>query len=145
VAKLSAHGKELFREVGLTSSKAWMEDGTTLKNYGQGWKIFGKVKAGVSPQQAADNARERAATLSQRRPAFAAYKKLLHELVCVPDRFTVVAALEVMASDPDGVWSTLDDEHSTRGSYSIDDVVELCNAYEAAFEEQKQQRSLAAV
>ena len=145
MAKLSAHGEELFREVGLTSSKAWMEDGTTLKNYGSGWKIYGKVKAGVSPQQAADNARERAVTLSQRRPAFAAYKELLHELVNVPDRFRVVAALEVMASDPDGVWSALDDDYSTRDEYSIDDVVQLCRVYESAFEEQKQQRSLAAV
>jgi hypothetical protein len=44
MAKLSAHGKEIGRINYTTYSKAYMQDGTILKNSGFGWKVFGEVQ-----------------------------------------------------------------------------------------------------
>jgi hypothetical protein len=54
MAKLSAHGKEIGRINYTTYSKAYMQDGTILKNSGFGWKVFGKCK--INPQEVYEKA-----------------------------------------------------------------------------------------
>jgi hypothetical protein len=115
-----------------------MEDGTVLRNYGAGWKVFGKVKSDTSPQQAADRAAEFDRTASVRRPAFVAYRKLLHDLVGFSGWYRVNEALGLMPDDADGVWSTLDDEHDLSGQLSLEDVEALLAARKSSIEEGKE-------
>ena len=80
MAKLNAHGKEIGRVVYTTYTKAYFEDGKVLKNHGDGWKIAGKLKTGLTPERAYDNAVSRLEDWTRSHPAGYAYKKALHEI-----------------------------------------------------------------
>lgn len=62
MAKLSAHGPEMFRYFSPRRGflKAYMSDGTILYRsvFTSGWKILGRVKPGVSVEQAVASARD---------------------------------------------------------------------------------------
>ena len=143
MAKKSAHGNELYLHVGITSKRAYMSDGQILINRGMGWKLHAKVKDGINPIEVANNARQHDLTCPQRRPAYYRMLKLFQDLVSFTDAWKVLAAIEVMPDDADGVWSALDDEYSSRGRYSIEDIVQLCEAYRSAQDESRSRRESA--
>lgn len=142
MAKLSAHGHEVGRVEFLTYTKAYMADGKVLKNSGFGWKIYGRLKDGVSPQQAIENAKRRQAEHKAQYPAHAAYVRELHSMAGLCQRWKLHAAIQMMPDDYDGVWSECCDGYGGNVSASIDEVASLCILYGAAVLEAKHAQEL---
>jgi len=124
MATLSKHGQELYREKRTSGDYVICADGNVLRNEGDGWKVYGKVKASSMPQELVKLWQEKAKKLS---PAFIKYRNALIEYTSLKTRALVHTAVQISHHDPDGVWADLDD-------YGIhldfDDVQELCALYE---------------
>ena len=110
MAKLSAHGSEIGRVYFTTSAKAYMSDGAILKNSGFGWKLAGKVKAGISPLEAYEAQKQKQVEYLALNPAIAAYRKELHSLAGLGKAWKLNAAISMMPDDCDGVRS---EEHTS--------------------------------
>ena len=140
MAKLSAHGQEIARFKFTTYSKAIMSDGAVLKNYGDGWKLAGKIKSGVTPEQASENQRKACDAFADSHPCMMAYRKELHSLAGMGKAWKINAAIELMYDDPDGVWSEACDGYGDNVHADIDEVSHLCSLYVAALEEARELR-----
>ncbi len=122
MARLSAHGQELDRREYPSCRVAVMSDGNIMRNYGQGWKLWKRVKPGIDVRQYAQGLRAR----YDARPAeFHNYMKALSDACDLEHRARLHMAIDLMPTDPDGVWSTMDDY-----SYGVDleDIVRACRA-----------------
>lgn len=135
MAKLAAHGAEIGRVAFTTSAKAYMADGAILKNCGFGWKLYGKVKPGVTPEQAFANQCAAQTKFLEQRPSLAAYRKALHELAGLCKRWKLDTAISVMPDDPDGVWSEACDGYGDNVSADVSEVSHLCALYRVAVKE----------
>ena len=144
MATLNKHGVKLAEIERLTSKVAYMSDGKILRNQGDGWKLYRHVKPGVDIAEHAASQTQRYADHLSARPMLAAclrptdrqaYRKALHDCVCFSQPYMVSSVLEMLANDPDGVWSELND--MLHIPIDLDDCVELCRAYESAAEESK--------
>ncbi len=140
MAKLSAHGQEIARFQFTTHSKAYMADGAILKNHGSGWKLSGKLKAGISPQDAAEKQRKQSAEFADSHPCMIAYRKELHSLAGMGKAWKLHTAIELMHDDADGVWSEACDGYGDNVHADIDEVSHLCRLYVAALEEARELR-----
>lgn len=137
MAKISAHGTVIGTVYFMTTAKRYMSDGTVLKNLGIGWKIHGRVKEGTTPQQAFANQIAKQREAAESHPATFAYRKALHDLTGMGNRWKLHAAVELMPDDPDGVWSEACDSYGDNVSADIDDVVKLCRLFKLAVAETK--------
>jgi hypothetical protein len=135
MAKVSAHGAEIGTVYFLKSAKRYMSDGVVLKNAGFGWKLGGKLKAGVSPQEAFEAAQSKQAESHKNRPAYAAYRAELHSMAGLSKRWKLHAAVSLMPDDCDGVWSEACDGYGDNCSCSVDEVSHLCRLYKVALME----------
>jgi hypothetical protein len=135
MAKISAHGIEIGTIEYTSKAKRYMSDGVILVNIGFGWKIYGKIKDGATPNAAFQVAKEKQRILLAGRPAFSAYRKLLHDMAGLSKRWKLHAAVELLHDDPDGVWSEACDGYSDNVHADLDEVCELCRAYQAAITE----------
>lgn len=132
MAKVSAHGSIVGTVEYLSTAKRYMSDGVILKNVGCGWKLHGKVKAGIAPADAFARAQERLDAELARKPALANYRKLLHQACGQSKRWKLNTAISMMPDDCDGVWSECCDGYGDNISMDVDDVAEVCRAYLAA-------------
>jgi len=142
MAKLSAHGAEVGRINFTTYAKAYMADGAILKNYGQGWKLYGKCK--VSPEQAFSVAKEKHDSFMRERPALAEYRKELHALAGMGKAWKLHAALELLGDDVDGVWSEACDGYGDNVHADISEVEHLARLYRVACAESADLKQAAA-
>ena len=140
MAKLSVHGQEIGRITTLTGIKAYFEDGKILKNIGFGWKLHAKVKEGISPFTAYENALNRQIENLKSKPALAEYKKALHALAGINKRWKLHQTITLMPDDCDGVWSESCDGYSDNVHADLDEIAKLCQLYLAALEEGKAQK-----
>jgi hypothetical protein len=131
MAKLSAHGVEIGTVSYLTKSNRYMSDGHVLQNAGFGWKLHKKLKPGVDPVTAYQNAQNRLYGRLMEHPAAAAYRAALHDVAGLNKRWRLNQTISMMPDDPDGVWSTACDGWDGV-SASLEDIVELCRLYRAA-------------
>lgn len=129
MAKLCAHGETVGTVDMLTKSTRYMSDGKILVNSGQGWKLYRKVKPEVAPKQAYEHAVAHQLEADRKFPAFAAYRKALHELCGVGKRWKLHTAVTMMPDDPDGVWSEVCDGYADNVHADLGDVVALCASY----------------
>lgn len=143
MAKVSAHGKEIGTIYFTTSAKRYMADGVILKNNGFGWKLAGKVKAGVNPADAYQNQLKYQNDLLAARPCTVAYRRALHELAGMNTRWKLHMVIEMMPDDADGVWSGACDGYGDNVHADIDEVSELCRLYQNAVKEQAAMKSTA--
>ena len=126
MAKLSAHGIELWREERMDGRKAYMADGKILRNTGSGWKLHGNWKPGVNVREAVERQKAR----YEAKPAeYHAYIAALKDAAPIDQRYNLHTAISLMPNDPDGVWSSL--EGYCGNDYDLDDLVKACRAYEA--------------
>lgn len=133
MAKLSARDRtELVRWDSLTRRYAIMSDRSLLCNSGNGWKMSGKIKTELSLERVVADRQEKLRTQPERRPAYSRYKALLCSEFALKDRFHVHTICEMLANDPDGVWSELDNRNLPM---DLETVIALCHAYEAAQKE----------
>ena len=131
MAKLSAHGAVIGTVSYLTKDCRYMSDGHVLQNAGFGWKLHKKLKPGVDPATAYQNAQNRLAARLVEYPAASAYRAALHDVAGLNKRWRLNQTIGMMPDDPDGVWSTACDGWDGV-SASLDDIVELCRLYRAA-------------
>jgi hypothetical protein len=141
MAKLSAHGKEIGRIQYIGHDVAVMSDGYILKNFGAGWKIHGKLKAGLTPEMAYQ---KRLSALENQPFEYYAFREKLFALTrSLEKRAQIMTALQLLGNDADGVWSELTDSYlGPRIDADIVDIVELCQAhesYQTALKSQKAQ------
>ncbi len=137
MAKLSAHGIEIGRIEYINRTIAYFADGQTLKNEGFGWKKYGKIKTGITPQDAFNINLEKREKIRQENAAFRHYQDLMLDIP-LSIRWQVLTAFEMMGDDIDGIFSTLDDRHETRGRFSYEDLKELADARTEAVLERKE-------
>jgi hypothetical protein len=142
MAKLSAHGSIVGTLHFVSYSKRWMSDGHILRNGGDGWKLHAKLQAGVDVAEHFRKAESHMAQSRASRPARAAYIKLLHGMAGVATRWKLHTAVSLMPNDPDGVWSECCDGYGDNVHADLDDVCELCRAYEAMEREAAEARAL---
>lgn len=102
-----------------------------------GWKLAGKVKSGIAPEQAYKNAFEYQNECMATRPAFAAYRRELHAMAGLCKRWKLHTAVQLMPDDCDGVWSEACDGYGDNVHASVAEVAALCRLYIAACDEQK--------
>lgn len=136
MAKVSAHGEIIGTLEYLTHAKRFMSDGVVLVNQGFGWKLRGKIKPELTPQQAFENAKSRLDARLRDRPAVAVYRAELHAMAGVGKRWKLHAAVQMMPDDADGVWSEACDGYGDNVCASVDEVAVLCRAYKVAMMEQ---------
>lgn len=134
MAVLSKHG-EIGQIEKLAHKVAYCSDGQILRNQGDGWKVWKKLKPGFVPAESFERSKANYAQKLHERPAFAAWRSTLHDLVSFSQRYMVVTVISAMPQDPDGVWSECND--ILQIDLSIDDCVQLCRAYDSAEEEAK--------
>lgn len=138
MATLSKHGGELLSIHGLTSDVSYRSDGQIMRNYGSGWKLWKKVKAGVSPVEAAQRAKERTEQADRELPARAALHAWVLDNCPLSHRWKLIETVKLLADDSDGIFSAFDDDFSAnglRGRYSFEDCADLCRLYRAAMVE----------
>lgn len=146
MARISKHGAEIGT-VHLTShSKKYMSDGKILVNRGFGWKLGGKIKtelASLSPQQLYRRQLDHLAAIDRERPVAAAFRKELHAMCCLSKRWKLLAAIQLMPDDPDGVWSECCDGYGDNISADVDDIVQLCRLYKSMESEAREKKAAA--
>jgi len=144
MAKLSAHGQEIGRVYFTTSAKAYFTDGTILKNSGFGWKLAGKVKSSMTPQDAFAAQKQKQDEYLAQRPALAKYRKALFDIAGLGKAWKLHTAIELMHDDFDGVWSECCDGYGDNVSADVDDIARVCDLYVDAANEQKALRETVA-
>lgn len=139
MARVSAHGTEIGTVHFLYTAKRYMSDRTVLKNVAGDWKISGKIKPHLTPQEAYEKAYDRVEQLARELPSAGAYRRELHALAGLSGgkRARLHMTVELMPDDPDGVWSECCDGYGDNVHADLDDVVSLCRAYKGMLLEQK--------
>ena len=132
MAKLSAHGATIGKVEYVGKVKAYCADGKVLKNDGSGWKLHGKLKAGVTPEQAFENAKARQAEHFRTRPAYAEYHRFICSLAGIGKRWKLISCLMMMPNDIDGIWSECCDGYGDNVHADVDDIARLCQLYRDA-------------
>lgn len=139
MACLSKHGRELLRIKTLTANVAYMEDGNVLRNYcGGGWKLWKRVKEGVSPVELSEKRRASLAEDETRRPDYVRFKRQFHDQVPTNLRGLVLEAIKLLGNDIDGLWSELND--TIRFDVGLEDLKALVDGFDAWQMEAKELR-----
>jgi len=142
MASLKKHGVEIGRIQFLTFAKVIMSDSAVLKNWGNGWKLAGRVKPEFTPQQAFARAEARQQEFLQQRPAYAAYRREVFAIAGsnINTRARLVMTVEAMPHDSDGVWSECCDGFGKSVQASHDECANLCKLFIAARDEEKRMK-----
>jgi hypothetical protein len=143
MATLKAHG-ELGQIEKLVHKVAYCADGNLLRSMGDGWKLWKRLKPGIDATEFWIKAQAHYAAKLQNKPAYAAYRAELHELVCFKNRYFVNNVVATLGNDADGVWSELESESFRDIDLSLEDCEKLCRLQEAADAEAKEIKRRAA-
>lgn len=136
MAKLSAHGIELARFENLRARIAYFADGHILRNSGDGWKLWRKIKPGFTSESAIESRKKLIEEHKTTRPCFSEFRKrMIEEFPSLESRTKALLALEMIGNDIDGCWS----EMEIMGiATDLKTVAELCRLEEAARKENKE-------
>ena len=125
MATLSKHGA-FIKVSNLRFDIAYCEDGKILRNYGNGWKLHAKLKPGVNwkeyAQRQADNIKALPGEYQRFRSMLFRMGKPLKA------RTIIIAALELLSDDIDGLYSELGDMGL---HYGFDELQALADAFKA--------------
>jgi hypothetical protein len=135
MAKLSAHGSKLFVANYAASKLAYMSDGTILRNQGDGWKTYKKVKPGVDICLHATNRCAAYTEFLDACPSWARFIKLMAGAAPHAKRHLLLVVIEMMPDDADGVWSHANDDLGL--ALTCDDCQDLCYCYREGMKERK--------
>lgn len=136
MAAISKHGQNEIIEY-VSFKKAYCSDGKILKNYGSGWKLYGKIKSGYDYKSAYAEAKKNQDKKLKEFPAYAKFFKAIKSLCrSMQKRQLLIQGLSVSSNDPDGLWSDLDGYWQTKGAFTFGDIEKICNAYDKAITEQ---------
>lgn len=147
MARLGAHGTELGRLEFPSHSVVHMSNGHLLRDNGDGWKVWRRVKQDRDPRQVWENALRAYEEKLRTQPAYAEYRRLLFETAGSRyARTRLHMMLGLMPEDPDGIWSEIEDSYdyklqALKGT-SVEELNTLCILYRAAQEEQAKSKEL---
>ena len=111
-------------------------DGKLLKNRGDGWKLYRKVKAGVDINAHVEERKASHQAWLDKRPAYQEFKRLMFAATgSLEKRAHLFMAIEMGGNDADGLWCELGDAGF---HLELDEITALCNAYDAMQAEAKQ-------
>lgn len=128
MATLYKHG--ISRQFEYINQKiAVCQDGKILRNQGDGWKLSGKIKPGVTYDDACRAREARIAEVHAAQPCFAAYKKTMLEWK-LADRRMILLSFEMLGDDLDGIWSELNDH--ARIQIDLEEIREIHQARKVA-------------
>lgn len=133
MATIYKHG-ELGQIERLTHKVCYCADGKILKNYGAGWKVWGKLKPGIDPLAHFEKCKANYAEKLQKMPAFANWRKKLHNAFSFKNRRLAVESIKMLGDDWDGAWASLDD-YGIRVDF--ESFMSVCAAYKLACDEAK--------
>lgn len=135
MATIYKHGGEVGRIEKLTFSMLFCADGKVLRNHGDGWKLWRKLKPDVEggPAGAFKRCSDEYNAKLRDGWAFAHWRDLVHEFP-LRKRALVVEAVRLLPADPDGLWSELEDMGCP---VSHGEAQALLDAYGAAQREAK--------
>lgn len=137
MAAIKKHGKILVIEK-LFYSVCYCKDGHILRNDGRGWKLWKKIKSGLNPYEIALKHEREYQEKIKNNPWFAHWRSLVHQFDKSLRPF-LVKTVEIMPNDPDGVWAELTDCLWTPAEKpSLQECIDLCNAFKASINEQKE-------
>lgn len=139
MARLTAHGMEVGRMYYTTFSKAYMENGVILYTDAGKWKVYGRCKKGVTPQQAFALAQQKQEELYQRNPALKEYRQQLHAITGIGKAWKLHAAIQLLRDDVDGIWSECCDGYGDNVYADVEEIAALVRCYEQALEFAKQE------
>ena len=135
MATIYKHGGEVGRIEKLTFSMLFCADGKVLRNFGNGWKTWRKLKPDVEGgprgcfERCLDDYRAKLGNL----PEFARWRDRVH-VFPLRHRAFVLEAVKLLSHDADGLWAELEDMGLR---VSIGEAQALCAAYRAAQAESK--------
>lgn len=139
MATLSKHGDYKVIER-LKHKEAYCQDGTVLRNYGDGWRVRGKLKPGRNYLEVYEKAILERQAKAESHPAFYDFvRTVMSELPGLRARTLFLLTLEAMPDDPDGIWAELRDAHDYRVAnidLDIDTINTICRKRELALQEQ---------
>jgi len=139
MAKLNAHGAELYRVEMANCRIAYMSDGHILRDDGGGWKLWRRCKDGVDPRELAEKKRQFYANVKPERTFRAEFREsMVREFPSLEHRLCCYTAISLMPDDVDGVWSTLDDYGH---GVDLETVKHLCEMYQRAGDEGREEQA----
>lgn len=142
MAKLSAHGRTaVYTSDSFNFRERIMSDGAVLRNYGAGWKVHGKIKKELTPEQAGRMIADSLRRLDDTRPALAAYLAKLLDLTNLETRGMVHTCVQTLPDDPDAVYVEVNDH--TRAEIDMDDAETLCRLYRSMIAERQAAKTAA--
>lgn len=142
MATLKAHG-EIGQIQYLTYRIACCADGKILKNSGDGWKLYRKIiNPAVTPEENYQKKLAKFEDYENNRPRYVEFRDAFHGAVPFGDRWRVMAALELLSDDPDGLWSTVNELHD---EYPFEEIEALCQAYNLMMNERAEHKQDAVV
>lgn len=124
MASLSKNGTETARFDQLGRSYSIRSNGVVLKNIGQGWKVC-KLKEGISADAFQQTLQEIEDKLT---PAFRAYRKAVQNEFPLSVRWKYLTLRELLGSDIDGIWASLDDDGIHTDIETLRELHQLCEA-----------------
>lgn len=139
MAKLKAHGAEIGTFDYATHRVRYMSDGHVLRNFGDGWKLFTKVKQGLNVRDVYESKRIAREEKLHRMPALRNYLNELFNATPLSLRNRLHTIISLMPDDCDGVWSECCDGYGNNVDATLDTITELCALYRAATAECKAQ------
>lgn len=142
MARLNTKTRYVLGQIECLETKiAVRSDGKVLKNNGGSWKEWRRVKDNTTPEQALEALRESQKEFRKENPCFAAYAELLMEMYpSFHRRILVLAIVNIMPNDPDGIYSELQDHNM---GISLEEAVRIVRARQAwKIEEQAKRYNL---
>jgi hypothetical protein len=136
MAKLSAH-VEIGRIEYIKETRAFMTDGKILRNQGFGWKKYATVKEGIDPTAHFLECKAKHDARLQARPALREYRRAMLSACGLSKRWKLLAAIDLMPNDADGIWSEVSDGYGDNISISVEEIVEILKLREACIAEGK--------
>jgi len=138
MARLCKHGQEIGRVETVGKTFAYFANGDVLANSDGSWRIHGKVKPESTPTQAYENHKAKIVRICREKPAYAEYRHAVMQAAPVSTRWKLLAAMEVLGDDIDGIWSETCDGYRDNLHLSVEEVAEVVRLRKAAELEKEQ-------
>lgn len=137
MAKLSAHNP-IWIEHALKNRFAWCEDGKVLKNYGQGWKKYSKIKVGLPILETIQKRKE---TFEKWKISHPAWWRLLNWLdtnLAFPKRYRFMTALEEFSHDAEACLNSLTQfDYAHDYQFDLRTIQNVCYLHQEYLKEKK--------
>ena len=143
MAKLKAHGAELYRVELPAARNAYFADGHILRDTGAGWKLWRRFKPGVNVAAAAAQKREHFENPPDTSFHRSNYRRaIVAEWPSLEKRVRFASAADLPGDDTDGIWSEMSE---FKCDVDLDTIEELVRLRNRAIEEAKEAERLKAL